>query len=71
LIETNNGSAKGKTTSTQEPSNEPGLHVSSLSESSSAIEANGHGAFDDLSDDQLVRALRERLNPPPDADTRH
>jgi hypothetical protein len=42
VIETNNGSAKGEPTSTEEPPNEPTLDVSSLSENSSATEANGH-----------------------------
>jgi hypothetical protein len=42
VIETNNGSAKGKPTSTEEPPNEPTLDVSSLSENSSATGANGH-----------------------------
>jgi hypothetical protein len=42
VIETNNGSAKGKPTSTEEPPNEPTLDVSSLSENNSATEANGH-----------------------------
>lgn len=42
VIETNNGLAKGKPTSIEEPPNEPTLDVSSLSENSSATEANRH-----------------------------
>ncbi len=42
LIETQDGSAEGKPTSIEEPPNESGLDMSSLSENSSAVGANGH-----------------------------
>jgi DNA repair exonuclease SbcCD ATPase subunit len=42
VIDTNNGLAKGKPTSTEEPPNEPALVGSSVSENSSATGANGH-----------------------------
>jgi hypothetical protein len=43
LIKTNDGSAEGKPTLIEEPPSESGLDMSSLSGTSSAIGANGHG----------------------------